>query len=126
MNEKCKVFLINFVSGAFVTVLVYWLNIERGYPLLHSLCNGFFVAAVMLLGVGGLRFVRNKGAFDVAGFGFSWVIRITFPFLGDNKEEDIHGYRERKAQERKDAGGLLAAGTIYMALSVLALCLYYM
>ena len=126
MNEKYKAFLINLASGAFVTALVYWLNTGRGYPLFHSLCNGFFVAAVMLLGVGGLKFIRNKGAFDVAGFGFSSVVRITFPFLGDNKEEDIHEYRERKAQERKGAGGLLAAGAIYMVLSILALCLYYM
>lgn len=126
MNEKYKTFLINLVIGAIVAALVYWLNTDRGYPLLHSLCNGFFVAAVILLGVGGLRFVRNKGAFDVAGFGFSSVLRITFPFLYGNKEEDIHEYRERKAQERKDAGGLLTAGAVYMVLSVLALCLYYM
>lgn len=125
MNEKYKAFLTNLTVGAFVTALVYWLNTGRGYPLLHSLCNGFFVAAVMLLGVGGLKTVRNKGAFDVAGFGFSSVIKIALPFLGDNKEEDIHEYRERKAQERKGAGGLLAAGAVYMALSLLSLCLYY-
>lgn len=125
MNEKYKAFLIDLVSGAFVAALVYWLNTGQGYPLFHSLCNGFFVAAVMLFGVGGLKFVRNKGAFDVVGFGFSSVIKTTFPFLSDNKEEDIHEYRERKAEKRKDAGGLLAAGAIYMALSVLALGLYY-
>ena len=125
MNEKYKSFLINLACGAFMAALVYWLNTGRGYPLLHSLCNGFFVAAVMLLGMGGLKAVRNKGAFDVAGFGFSSVVKIALPFLGDNKEEDIHEYRERKAQKRKGAGGLLAAGAVYMALSVLALCLYY-
>lgn len=126
MNEKYKAFLVNLASGAVVAALVYWLNTGRGYPLLHSLCDGFFVAAVMLLGVGGLKFVRNKGVFDVAGFGFSSAVKLAFPFLGDNKEEDIHGYRERKAQERKGAGGLLAAGVVYMVLSVLTLCLYYM
>ena len=125
MNEKYKAFLVNLSSGAVVAALVYWLNTGRGYPLFHSLCNGFFVSAVMLLGVGGLKAVRNKGTFDVAGFGFSSAVKLAFPFLGDNKEEDIHEYRERKAQERKGAGGLLAAGTVYMVLSVLTLCLYY-
>ena len=125
MNEKYKAFLVNLVCGAVVAALVYWLNTGRGYPFFHSLCNGFFVAAVMLFGVGGLKAVRNKGTFDVAGFGFSSTVKLAFPFLGDNKEEDIHEYRERKAQERKGAGGLLAAGAVYMALSVLTLCLHY-
>lgn len=126
MNEKYKTFLMDLGVGAVVTALVFWLNEGRGYPFFHSLCNGFFVAAVMLLGVGGIRAARNKGTFDVAGFGLSWMAYTAFPFLrGDREEEDIHEYRQRKAQERRGAGGLLAAGAIYLALSVLALCLYY-
>ena len=126
MNEKYKDFLINLAVGVPVVLLVYRLDAGRGYPFLHCLCDGFFVAAALLLGVGGLRAVRNRGAFDVVSFGISSVAKTTFPFLKGDKEEDIHGYRERKAEQRKGAGGLLAAGAVYLALSVLVLCLYYM
>lgn len=126
MGEKYKSFFINLGVGVPVVVLVYWLDAGRGYPFLHCLCDGFFVAAVLLLGVGGLRGVRNKGVFDVVGFGISSVAKITFPFLKGEQEEDIYDYRQRKAERRKEAGGLLAAGTVYLILSVLVLCLYYM
>lgn len=126
MSEKYKELLINLAIGVFVVVFVYWLDAGRGYPFLHCLSDGFFVAAVLLLGVGGLRGVRNKGAFDVVGFGVSSVAKTTFPFLKGEKEESIYEYRERKAEQRKGAGGLLAAGAIYLVLSILVLCLYYM
>lgn len=125
MNEKYKAFLVNLACGVPVTALVFWINVKQGYPFLHCLCNGLFVAAVLLLGVGGLRGVRNKGAFDVAGFGLSSIVRISLPFLGGDKEEDIYEYRQRKAEKRKGGSGLLAAGAIYLALSVIVLCLYY-
>ena len=126
MSDKRKEFLTYLIMGALVTVPAYLLSAGRGYPVLHSLCDGFFVAATILLGVGGLRGIRNRGAFDVAGYGISSVLHITFPFLGKDKDEDIVEYRQRKTESRKGAGGLLAAGAVYLALSVIVLCLYYM
>ena len=104
---------------------VYRLSAGRGYPLLHSLCDGFFVAAVLLLGVGGLRALRNRGAFDVAGYGISSAVRVTFPFLGNGEREDIMEYRRRKAEKRRSAGGLLLAGAVYLVLSLITLGVYY-
>ena len=126
MSDKRKEFLTHLILGALITVPAYLLSAGRGYPVLHSLCDGFFVAATILLGVGGLRGVRNRGAFDVAGYGISSVLHTTFPSLWKDKDEDIVGYRQRKAESRKGARGLLAAGAVYLALSVIVLCLYYM
>ena len=126
MSDKFKDFVVCLVSGAIITVLVYLLSAGRGYPFLHSLCDGFFVAAALLLGVGGLRAIRNKGAFDVAGYGISSALRTTFPLLRGDQDEDIMGYRQRKAERRKGAGGLLTAGVVYLVLSVIVLFLYYM
>lgn len=126
MSDKRKEFLTYLILGALITVPAYLLSAGRGYPVLHSLCDGFFVAATILLGVGGLRGVRNRGAFDVAGYGISSVLHTTFPSLWKDKDEDIVGYRQRKAESRKGARGLLAAGAVYLALSVIVLCLYYM
>ena len=126
MSDKCKEFLSHLILGAVITVSVYFLSAGRGYPVLHSLCDGFFVAAVLLLGVGGLRAIRNKGAFDVAGYGLSSAVLTAFPFLRGDKDEDIIEYRQRKTEKRKGAWGLLVAGAVYLMLSIIVLFLYYM
>lgn len=126
MSDKRKEFLTHLIMGALITVPAYLLSAGRGYPVLHSLSDGFFVAATLLLGVGGLRGVRNRGGFDVAGYGISTALQTTFPFLWKERDEDIVEYQQRKAERRKGAGGLLAAGAVYLALSVIVLCLYYM
>ncbi len=125
MREKGRELAVSFATGALVAAAVYRLSAGRGYPLLHSLCDGFFVAAVLLLGVGGLRALRNRGAFDVAGYGISSAVRVTFPFLGNGEREDIMEYRRRKAEKRRSAGGLLLAGAVYLVLSLITLGVYY-
>ena len=125
MNEKFKSVLGNLAVGAPVAAAVTWLNVTRGYPFLHCLCDGLFVSAVLLLGLGGLRGVRNKGTFDVVGFGFSTAVRIALPFLHGEEDADVYEYSQRKAEKRKGAGGLLAAGAVYLVLSIVALALYY-
>lgn len=125
MNEKFKSLLGDLALGALVAAAVTWLNVTRGYSFLHCLCDGFFVSAVLLLGLGGLRGVRNKGAFDVAGYGLSTAVRTVFPFMRGEEDADVYEYSQRKAEKRKGAGGLLAAGAVYLFLSVIALALYY-
>lgn len=125
MNEKFKSFLGDLALGALVAAAVTWLNVTRGYSFLHCLCDGFFVSAVLLLGLGGLRGVRNKGAFDIAGYGLNTAVRIAFPFLHGKEDADVYEYSQRKAEKRKGAGGLLAAGTVYLVLSIIVLAMYY-
>ena len=88
------------------------------------MCDGFFVAAVMLLGVGTIRAVSNRGAFDVAGYGLRIAIELALPVLRREEKEDIHQYRERKEAERKSPAGLLLAGAVYLVLSLAALAVY--
>ena len=124
MSDKVREFLIYLAAGAAVTAAVFALNLSREYGALRSLCDGFFVAAVLLLGVGGIKAVRNKGTFDVAGFGLRHVVDITIPAFRREEKEDLHQYRERKALERKSSVGLLLAGGVYLAISVIVLIIY--
>ena len=124
MNEKLRDFLVNLGLGAAVSVAIFALNLSREFGLLRSLCDGFFVAAVFLLGIGAIKAARNKGTFDVAGFGIRHVVDITVPALRRGEKEDMRQYRERKAQERKSSVGLLLAGLVYLVLAVVALVIY--
>ena len=124
MSDKVRELLIHLAVGAAVTAAVFALNLSREYGVLRSLCDGFFVAAVFLLGVGGIKAARNKGTFDVAGFGLRYVVDMTIPAFRREEKEDLQQYRERKARERKSSVSLLLAGGVYLVMSVIALAVY--
>lgn len=124
MSEKARDFLANLVTGGVIAVAVFALNLSREYGVLRCVCDGLFVAAVLLLGIGGIKAARNGGTFDVAGFGLSHVVGMAIPALRREEKEDIHQYRERKSEERKTSRGMLLAGLVYLALSLVALAIY--
>ncbi|MDE7353590.1 MAG: DUF3899 domain-containing protein [Acetatifactor sp.] len=124
MKGVRKAFLICLALGAVLAAAVCALNVSRDYGWSRSICDGFFVAAVMLLGSGAIRAVNNRGAFDVAGYGLRTVINLTIPALRREEKEDIYQYRERKKAERKSPAGLFLAGVMYFVLSLVALTVY--
>ncbi len=125
MKEKQRDFLLNLLIGLVISAAVFALNMSRQYGAARSVCDGFFVASVFLLGIGGIRGVRNKGAFDVTGFGVKSALETALPFLRrDGKSETMDEYRQRKAAERKSSKGLLLAGAVYLVLSLIAFAVY--
>lgn len=127
MKEKKRDLLIYLGVGAAIAAAVFALNLSRAYPVTRCLCDGLFVASVMLLGLGGIKLVRNKGVFDVMGYGAKSTLETFLPFLKKSEEkESIYQYKERKAAERRGSATMLMAGGIYFVLSVAALILYHL
>lgn len=124
MSEKLRDLLTHLAAGAIMSAAVFFLNRGRGYPPVQCLCDGFFVAAVLLLGIGGIRAAANQGTFDVMGFGLRTAINTALPVLHWEKET-MEQYRARKTQERKTPAGLLRAGAVYLLLSLVTLFFYY-
>ncbi len=125
MKEKKKDFLIYLAVGFVIAAAVFALNLSRDYEVVRCLCDGFFVASVMLLGLGGIKTARNQGVFDVMGYGAKSTLETFLPFLKKTDEkEDIYQYKERKAAERRGSAAMLLAGGVYLALSVIALIFY--
>ncbi len=120
-----KAFLKDLLIGAVVTALVFGLGLYREYGLLRCFCDGFFVTAVFQMGVGVIVLARNKGSFDAVGFGLRSVLQTHFPSFANGEKEDIMAYRERKSLARKSATPLLLSGSVYLALSLIFLALYY-
>lgn len=123
MSEKLRDFLTHLVSGVIIAAAVFFLNQGRGYPTIQCLCDGCFVAAVFLLGIGGIRSAANQGTFDVVGFGLRSMVGMALPVLNWEKET-MEQYRERKTQERKTPAGLLQAGAVYLILSLVTYFFY--
>lgn len=130
MSEKKKALLADLILGALIAGLVIALRWNKELTLWHQLCDGFFASAVLLLGVGGLRFVRNKGTFDVMGYSMMTAIHNFLPMTRPDpspnaREEDFLDYRARKEESRKSARSLLISGCVYVALDMLCLAIYY-
>ena len=81
MRRTKKSLLSALAAGAAIAAAVCALNVSRGYGWSRSVCDGLFVASVMLLGTGTIRAVTNRGAFDVAAYGLHTVLEMTLPFL---------------------------------------------
>ncbi len=130
MDEKRKRFLVDLILGAVVAVAVMFITARRGFGIIHLLCDGCFVAAVLLLGTGGLKFVRNEGMFDIFSYSIKSVFDIHYPFakmhspLEEKRKEDFAAYKERKKEKRKPAADLLWAGLVYLALAAVFFVTY--
>ena len=130
MDEKRKRFLINLAFGAVITVVVMLITARRDFGFIHLLCDGCFVAAVLLLGTGGLKFVRNEGVFDIFSYSIKSVFDVHYPFskmhspLEEKRKEDYATYKERKKEQRKPAADLLWAGLVYLALAAVFFVVY--
>ena len=130
MTGKKKDFLVGLGVGAAIALAVIWGNPQQVENWPHRLCNGFFVPAVILLGVGGLKLARNKGTFDMMAYGLKTVFHTHLPAMsiGEARDtpEDFVEYSRRKAEKRKSPAGLLLSGLVYLVLAVAMLILYNM
>ena len=129
MSEKQKGILIHIGAGAVIAVAVAVLGWYRGHSVLRMFCDGCFVAAVVLLGSGGLKFARNQGTFDMMTYSMKAVFHLHYPFSKMNspleeREEDFIDYKQRKQAKRKSSAELLWAGLGYLAAAVVFLVIY--
>ena len=124
MSDNRKSFLADLILGALIFLGVFMLNREQGFSLTRQLCDGAFVAAVILLGSGGIRFCSARGGLDMVSYGFKSLVEL-FTKAGrlDGPEEDYFDYVQRKSEERKPFGHYLMAGAIFLALSLVFLAL---
>lgn len=126
MRNRWRQVLLDLAVGAVIMAAVTLLGVAQSHGLLRALCDGAFVTAVMQLGIGGITLARNKGTFDVLGYGAKTVLETTLPFLRspDREKETILEYRERKEKSRKSPKALAVSGGVYLALAILFLILY--
>ena len=128
MTENRRTLALNVLLGFIIAAAVVAIEYGYGYTILRLLSDGFFVATVMLLGMGGLAAARNAGMFDIMGYSVRSLIGVVIPGsrIGDpHDRETLLEYKERKAENRKSPKYMLQAGLIhgFIMVVVLAICL---
>ncbi len=127
MDKLKKPVLTNFVIGVLIAVAVVAVEWQYGHPLIHLLSDGFFVAAVLLIGFSGIAAAKNAGCFDMMGYSMRSLLGVVIPAsrLGDpNDRESFLEYKERKSEKRKSPLPMLIAGAILLVLAVIMLIIY--
>lgn len=129
MSERKRNILIDCLVGLTVCAAVVALRWSDTISVLHQLCDGFFVAGVMLTGVGGLKFCGNRGAFDMMAYSVSYVFYLVFPGANakrpqEQQNEKYYDYVQRKQENRKPTGSMWLVGLAFLAVSVLLLVAY--
>ena len=126
MTEFRKKLLAQLIAGLVIAVLVVVFRWDAEKGIIHQLCDGCFVAGVMLLCTGGLKFARNAGTFDMMSYGMGTVLRATFPWMmKEKKDVDFVAFQERKRESRKPAKPEVLAGIAYLSISFVLLALYW-
>lgn len=112
-------FLSPVCLGALITFVVVTI-FSRGSlrPILHHICNGLFIASVVLTGFGGLSVINKSGFFDVTQFGFKQLKEMVIK----NKKKSAHEsrtdndflqFKREKRKKRKGRWNWVIAGVVY-------------
>ena len=120
MSENQKSILVDLLLGLVIAVALFFVRGSAEYALLHLLSDVTFVPAVILLGMGGLRFCINSGSLDMLGYGFSTLRNgiKNYGKMDGGPKETYFTYTQRVAEERKPFGHYLISGSIFMVLAI--------
>ena len=124
MAKQRKTFFTDLAIGGALCAAVVSGNWDSGFPLSHLLCDGFFAAAILLLGSGLLIFCGNRGAFDMMSYGIRSVAGLVVRSL--EPETDYFTYSQEKHAEPKPCAHLLLAGLVHLVLSGICMVIYSM
>lgn len=128
MREHKKAYLISTAVGLLIALgvfLVKGLFTQTDALIrLKILCDGFFVSAVMLLGVGLLVMVSNEGIFSTLAFGVKRFGLFFFNRKIEKDRESYADYYQRKREKQAPYKFLLVVGGAFMLVAVI-LCVVY-
>lgn len=122
--------LADFIIAAGIGLVIsaaYFFLALRGSSrsVSHLLCNGLFIASVILLGFGGLSLVNKAGLFDIVQFGFKQIKETIKYGMTMNKDArvdiDYQGFQNKKRSKRKGRWSWVITGFLYFIAAFIVL-----
>ena len=131
MSTKRKDLVVSAVCGLMFVLFVFYGSADQDFTIVHRLCNGCFVAGMMMGGAGVILYCAGKGAFDLFGYSAREGLNLIMPIFGSNpltsegKRESYYDYCMRKREEpKKPIGHLLIVGGGYLVISGILLVIH--
>lgn len=118
-------FLFGALAALFVCMIKDVFAMHEPARILRTLCDAFFLPAVLLLGAGLMVMVSNNGIFDTLSYASRTVFNLLIPGPGRGRNpESFADYRRRKHEKQGSYGFLLTVGGIYLLLATICLLLF--
>lgn len=131
MTIKRKDLIVTAIAGLLIVSFCFFGSADRGYTIVHRLCDGCFATGVLLAGAGILLLCANKGALNIIGYGARSGLNLIMPIFGkgptkeNGERETYFDYCQRKAeQDPKPVSHLLIVGGVYLLLAAVLLVIY--
>ena len=127
--KKHVPFLVAFLIGALIMFSVCASKNVFGMTetarVMRVLCDGAFLAAVLLCGCGLLVMVANNGIFDTISYASRTILSYFIPSPGPGRNpETFAEYRQRKHQKPGSFGFMVLAGSIYLTMAFIFLLIF--
>ena len=124
LKKHYKSYLISFIIAIVVGLIPFFLvSFINGSAL-----DGVTLAAIILLGLGGLMFVANEGFFDIFAYGFKQMGTAMFG-KKPNANNDFPGYKEDKRLKREESPKIffsfLIAGCIFLLALIILKIIFF-
>lgn len=127
MDRGLVKFLVNAAVGLVVAALVSWsrglFQAEDAAMVFSALCDGFFMAAALLLAGGGLTWCVNGGVMDGLSYTAKTAIaRVRRDF--EQSKKSFADYREEREKKATSPKWMLLAGLAHLAIAFAFMALY--
>ena len=127
MSDSLKKFLINTGIGLVIAILLSILlglfRAETAVDRMRILCDGFFVAAMGLLCVGGFQWTSNGGVMDGLGFAAkTGIARMRRDF--ETVKLSFGDYQQAQRAKARSPKHLLLAGLVHLVIAVVLYAVY--
>ena len=100
----------------------------EAYLNFRYLSDGFFVAAILFVGMGGLLWISTTGFFDIFSYAFKSLFVLFSPLKKAKEFPHYYDYKCEKDAKREGkpiTHTVLVVGLICLAVSLVCLALYY-
>ena len=130
MTIKRKDLIVTAITGLLIVAFCYFGSADRGYTIVHRLCDGCFTTGVLFAGVGIILHCANKGALNLFGYGARFGLSLILPigknpWMANGERETYLDYCQRKSeQEPKPVSHLLIVGGVYLVIAAVLLVVY--
>lgn len=127
MSDSHRQFLIKTGAGTgfglLASLVMGFSGDGKGTTWLRCFCDGYFLAAAILLAWGGLVFSYNAGTLDGLGFTFKTFFGLYRRDYEDQKVS-FREYRENREKNAKSPKETLLAGAVLLIIAVFLLIIY--
>lgn len=127
MEDSTKKFLVDSCIALVIAVVVWLIEglFQAGtvQDVFRILSDGFFVAGIAFLAMGGLTWTFNGGVMDGLGFSFKiGIARMRSDY--DTARMTFGEYREEREKKKSSPKPMLLAGLIYLAVALVLFLVY--